>query len=70
MGIELDYGEDFINYSPRFKDDPIDERPQPGIKPKGQKETEADLADKRAQDQREIELNEQEEMIAKKEKEM
>lgn len=60
LAIELNYGEGFQNYSPKFKDDPLLHRTGPGIKNPSNKETEADLADKRAQDQREIELNEQE----------
>lgn len=70
LATEHNFGQAFINYSPKFKDDLQYDKPQPGIKPPGQKETEADLADKRAQDQREIELNEQEQTIARKEVEL
>ena len=70
LATELNFGQDYINYSPKFSNDQSDEKPAPGIKPPGRRATEADQAMKRAQDQREVELNEQEAAIAKKESEL
>lgn len=70
LAAELNDGAGFSNYSPRFDEQKAPQN-TPGIQPVGERlAAEADLADRRAHDQRELELNEQEATIEKKEKEL